>query len=175
MCGCAETFASDSDLTNNTDYYFRNKGNGETIIFSSARFHCSDTLTKVNYEGQLEECRNDCDGYSSNSNSDSPPELQLWRKSNDTIYELNESIVLPSGKSSLDPMWSVQPNDAIGLWVPSLCSCSGSTLRIGYFFGGSRQYVVEGKVNVIDTLEYDLEDGPIPMITVETSMINSRP
>lgn len=179
LCGCAERFASDSDLTNDTSApYFNNDKNGETIIFSSARFHCTDTLTRVNYNGQLIPCKTNC---TDNSEGSPTPMIQLWRPNSQnisynnpflekdkTVYDMQESEPLDSDSTSIELSWSVEPGDIIGLWVPPSCSCKGSILRVGYTYDNSRVYRIEGDVESFNTAEYTLENGPQPMITVVT-------
>ena len=173
LCTCAERFAKVADFTNDTSTpFFDNRENGETIVFRSAAFHCNTTLSTVRYSGLLKKCNKDCQGSSVNSNTE--PILQLWRQINETEFDFVEMEKLTNKDStSIDLGWSVTPNDVIGLWIPPSCDCTTNYFKIGYLYGpgGSRVYRINGDYTEesFDSDDYELEYGPLPMITVETS------
>ena len=165
MCGCAERFAASSDV-NNTGISFgvfsSELEKGETRVFRSASFHCNTTLRSIKYSGRID-TSSDC---SSNCVDNDYSQFQLWRL-NETNYILLDSIELDKQADTLDLDWQVQEDDVIGLWIPpKRCQC----LQVGYLYGkgGSRNYHISGMVSEFNTLSYKLEDGPLPMISVET-------
>ena len=173
---CAERFASSSDFTNNTSSpFFDNFKDGQTIVFRNAAFHCNTVLTTVTFNGQTKNCGDvHCTSNAINA-EESQPMLQLWRM-NSTIYYMVEFITLTAQdiNTNIDVEWSVERDDVLGIWVPSSCQCSTNLLKIGYLYGmgGSRVYRIDGDViNSFDPTEYILQDGPLPMISVETGNI----
>lgn len=136
-------------------------------------FHCEGTITKIKYKIDSLQCR--CHGNKCSEGSGkygTLPQLQLWRK-NGTIYYLEEDINLTDGSSEQTIQWKFQDEDAIGIWIPSSineCSCVSEKInKIGFFYGkSSRNYHLDGYHETFNTSYYKLEDGPMPMITVET-------
>ena len=174
ICKCAEIFPSSSDLKESThgifDPYILQ---GETRVFPGMSFHCEGTITKIKYKIDSLQCR--CHGNECSEGSGkygTLPQLQLWRK-NGTIYYLEENINLTDGSSEQTIQWKFQDEDVIGIWVPSSineCSCVSEKIsKVGFFYGkSSRNYHLDGYHEVFNTSYYKLEDGPMPMITVET-------
>ena len=173
---CAERFASASDFSNDTSAStFDNFKNGQTIVFTNAAFHCNTILTTVSFSGQTKNCGDiHCTNNNTNNNNNGlQPMLQLWRKTNNTVYTIMESIELDAQQIDTDIIvdWLVEIDDVLGIWIPSSCHCSTTLLKIGYLYGhgGSRVYRIDGDpIDYFDPTEYVLLHGPLPMITVKT-------
>jgi hypothetical protein len=171
ICMCAEVFAATTDLSSN-NANFTGPTNGELRIYTSMRFYCRTTLTTMAYIGQNETC------LSSNvtSHQNEYPQFQLWRR-NGTIYQMEKAMELTTFTGAVTTIslgWEVQEHYIVGLWLPSGCY-NGWRLRVGQMNGRMvKHYRLEGnhhdQFNHSDHSLDSLEDGLMPLITVETEI-----